>query len=226
LDLLFFRLLNLYGDGLKFFLRVADYQEVISRQQEARLQFLKAQMSPHFLFNTLNNIYSLTIGKAPKAAEMLLLLSELLRYAVYESKNNQVSVESEVRQIEKLIQLHQMKSEVPLSISFDVSDQSNNISIEPMILIPLVENCFKHCNFETLESAYVSVHLSTARNKFEFETINTKDSWEKAKDTIGGVGLENIRQRLSILYPEKHTFLIKDEPTLFTMKLTIDIGHE
>jgi two-component system, LytTR family, sensor kinase len=203
-----------------------EYKEVISRQQEAQLQFLKAQMNPHFLFNTLNNIYSLTIGKAPKASEMLLLLSDLLRYAVYESRKDKVKIESEVKQIQKLIQLFQLKSEKPLSISFDVKNEIDSISIEPMILIPLVENCFKHCNFDSFSGAYVTIRLSTEENKFEFETINTKDNWEKSKDAVGGVGLENIRQRLSILYPEKHSFMIKDEPALFALRLTIHNGHE
>jgi two-component system, LytTR family, sensor kinase len=202
-----------------------EYLQVISRQQEAQLQFLKAQMSPHFLFNTLNNIYSLTIGKAPKASEMLLLLSDLLRYAVYESKNKQVSIESEIKQIEKLIQLFQLKSENPLSISFDIKNKTNTVSIEPMILIPLVENCFKHCNFDSFSGAYVTIRLSTEKNQFEFETINTKDNWEKSRDAVGGVGLENIRQRLSILYPEKHSFVIDDTPTLFKLKLIINQAH-
>lgn len=199
-----------------------EYKEVISRQQEAQLQFLKAQMNPHFLFNTLNNIYSLTVGKAPKASEMLLLLSDLLRYAVYESKKGKVKIGSEVKQIEKLIQLFQLKSEKLLSISLDVKNETDKIFIEPMMLIPLVENCFKHCNFDSFQGAYVAIHLSTEGDKFEFETINTKDDWEKSKDTVGGVGLENIRQRLSILYPERHSFTIKDEPTLFTLRLTIN----
>jgi two-component system, LytTR family, sensor kinase len=198
-----------------------EYKEVISRQQEAQLQFLKAQMNPHFLFNTLNNIYSLTIGKAPKASEMLLLLSDLLRYAVYESKKDKVNIESEVKQIEKLIQLFQLKSEKPLSISFDTHCAQSAIFIEPMILIPLVENCFKHCNFDSLESAYVSIRLSAENSKLEFETINTKDHWEKSKDAVGGVGLENIRQRLSILYPKRYTLDIKDGAALFNLKLTI-----
>jgi two-component system, LytTR family, sensor kinase len=202
-----------------------EYKEVISKQQEAQLQFLKAQMSPHFLFNTLNNIYSLTIGKAPKASEMLLLLSDLLRYAVYESQKKQVSIKSEVTQIEKLIELYQMKSEEPLQITFDSGHLSDHLFIEPMILIPLVENCFKHSNLESFGGAYVSIHLRATASKFEFETINTKDNWEKAKDAVGGVGLENIRQRLLILYPQKHTFVIEDEPTLFKLKLTITYEH-
>jgi two-component system, LytTR family, sensor kinase len=200
-----------------------EYKEIISRQQEAQLQFLKAQMNPHFLFNTLNNIYSLTIGKAPKASEMLLLLSDLLRYAVYESKKDKVKIESEIKQIEKLIQLFQLKSEKTLSISFDVRCKQSTVFIEPMILIPLVENCFKHCNFDSLKSAYVSIRLTAENNKLEFETINTKDHWEKSKDTVGGVGLENIRQRLAILYPKRHTLDIQDEATIFNLKLTIII---
>ncbi len=198
-----------------------EYKEIINKQQEAQLQFLKAQMNPHFLFNTLNNIYSLTIEKAPKASEMLLLLSDLLRYAVYESKKDKVKIESEIKQIEKLIQLFQLKSEKTLSISFDSVCSQSNVFIEPMILIPLVENCFKHCNFDGLENAYVSIRLSTEEHKLEFETINTKDHWEKSKDGVGGVGLENIRQRLGILYPKRHTLSIKDGTTLFNLKLTI-----
>ncbi len=198
-----------------------EYKEVISKQQEAQLQFLKAQMNPHFLFNTLNNIYSLTIGKAPKASEMSLLLSDLLRYAVYESKKDKVKIESEIKQIEKLILLFQLKSEVSLPISLEVPTDLMNLTIEPMILIPLVENCFKHCNFDTNNKAFVSIRLSLANDQLTFETINTKDDWDKSKDSVGGVGLENIRQRLEILYPKGHTLDIKDGTTLFNLKLTI-----
>jgi two-component system, LytTR family, sensor kinase len=230
---LFSVLTTLIVMGLSFFYglliiqskREKEYQDVISRQQEAELQLLKAQMNPHFLFNTLNNIYSLTIGKAPKASEMLLLLSDLLRYAVYDSKSNRVSIKSEITQIEKLIQLYQLKSENQLAISFNKADTQADVSIEPMILIPLVENCFKHCNFDAMEVAHISIRLSTTQEMLSFETLNTKSDWAKPKDAVGGVGLNNIRQRLLIQYPHNHTFDIIEDGNTFHLKLTIQYNH-
>ncbi|MEK7253581.1 MAG: histidine kinase [Bacteroidota bacterium] len=169
---------------------------LISRQNEAQLQFLRAQINPHFLFNTLNNIYSLAVVRSPKTADMVLQLSDLLRYVIYDSREEKVPLEKEAAHIRKFILLFQMRSEEALDIQFKITGNLAGILVEPMILIPMVENCFKHCDFDTNPAAFAKIELTVEDNCLIFKTINTKNYADRQKDSTGGVGLENIRRRL------------------------------
>jgi two-component system, LytTR family, sensor kinase len=199
-----------------------EYQLIILSQQQQQLNFLKAQMSPHFLFNSLNNIYSLTIGRAPQATEMVLLLSDVLRYALYESKNDQVLLTKEIDQIKKLISLYQLKSEVPLRIIFTSSLSSPDVLIEPMILIPLVENCFKHGNIHHALDGFISLALEERNGVIYFRSSNSKEAQSQKAPESGGIGLENIKQRLALLYPGRHALKLTEEANSFAVVLEID----
>lgn len=198
--------------------------EARNKQQEAQLQFLRAQINPHFLFNTLNNIYSLAIVRSEQTAPMVLQLSELLRYVIYESQQEKVALQKEVDQIERFIELFQMRSEHPLEISFEYNDFSPRISIEPMMLIPLVENCFKHGDFDTNEAAFVKIKLTANDHELKFTCSNSKNDALQQKDKVGGVGLDNIRQRLALKYPNRHKLTVEKQEHLFqvAMKLRLD----
>lgn len=198
-----------------------EYQLIIVKQQQQQLDYLKAQMSPHFLFNSLNNIYSLTIGKAPKATEMVLLLAEILRYALYESNNKQVAMRLEIDQINKLISLHKLKSETPLAITFNFLLSTPDALIEPMILIPLVENCFKHGNIHYAPNGFISIELNEKDGVTRFYLKNSKDPQPKKETLDGGIGLKNIRQRLLLLYPDRHSLQVSEEPDSFAVVLQI-----
>jgi two-component system LytT family sensor kinase len=200
-------------------------QAIINEQNEAQLQFLKAQINPHFLFNTLNNIYSLAVIRSEKTSGMVLKLSELLRYVIYEGQAEKVSVPQEVTYIQKYIELFQMRNEEPRSITFSDEGASGDHQMEPMILIPLVENCLKHCDFETNEDAFVRIELEIAESELRFTTVNTRDESNKQKDRTGGVGLENIRKRLLLKYPGKHNLHIENEEKdpIFRVELRIDL---
>jgi two-component system, LytTR family, sensor kinase len=203
-----------------------EYQLIIFKQQQQQLDYLKAQMSPHFLFNSLNNIYSLTIGKAPKATEMVLLLAEVLRYALYESKNKQVALTTEIDQINKLISLYKLKSETPLAITFNSLLSSPTASIEPMLLIPLVENCFKHGNIHHASQGFIFMELNETNGLIRFHLKNSKDTQPKEETKDSGIGLKNIQQRLLLLYPNRHSLLLTEEPDNFTVLLQIDKRNE
>lgn len=203
-----------------------EYQATIARHREAQVEFLKAQMSPHFLFNTLNNIYSLTMEKASLASEMILVLSEILRYAVYETRKDKVSLSDEIVQIKKLIHLYQLKSEHSLPVSITVDVSSTPFFIEPMILIPLVENCFKHGNLETSPDAYIAVLLLEENGNLTFETANSREELPKVKLDAGGIALINIKERLSIRYPNRHRIEIKESPDSFFVRLQILKANE
>ena len=197
------------------------YLAIIAHQRETQVEFLKTQMSPHFLFNTLNNIYSLTIDKAPKASEMILLLSDVLRYAVYKSKESKVDLTTEVGQIKKLLQLHALRSERKPAVTFTVDITSAAVFIEPMILIPLVENCFKHGNIETDPQAYIFIRLWEDSENILFETSNSRDQSTAPKNMGNGIGLKNIRERLSIRYTNRHSLEIKEKENSFSVLLQI-----
>jgi len=194
---------------------------IIRDQQEAQLQFLRAQINPHFLFNTLNNIYSLAVVKSDKAPEMVLRLSNLLRYVVYDGRSEQVELQREARQIREYIELFQLRSETPLDISFEQQGQLESVKVEPMILIPLVENCFKHCDFDTNEAAFVRVRLSAANGAITFRAINSRDGGQQQKDRVGGVGLDNIRRRLELKYKNRYRLEIDEQPGRFEARLLL-----
>lgn len=196
-------------------------QEILSKQSEAQLQFLRAQINPHFLFNTLNNIYSLAVVKSEKTSEMVLKLSNLLRYVIYEGKSQKVQLQSETEHISEYIGLFQMRSENPLDITFDIKGTPEGIMIEPMILIPIVENCFKHCDFDTNKKAFVRIELKCSQTLIAFKTSNSKNDQNKQKDKVGGVGMENIRKRLELKYQNNHHLEIRDEGNVFRVDLEI-----
>ncbi len=201
-------------------------QELLNQHQEAQLQFLKAQINPHFLFNTLNNIYALAITRSTQTSAMILKLSDLLRYVIYESKKQEVLLSGEIEQIQQYIELFQMKSESPLQVNFTVEGTINNVFIEPMILIPLVENCFKHCDFDSNPNAFVEIRLKMDTQQLTFSTQNSKNNANQQKDKTGGVGLDNIRKRLELNRPGQHTLTIDQEAQLFNVKLELIYGKD
>ncbi len=198
-------------------------QLLIQEHQAAELQFLKAQINPHFLFNTLNNIYSLSTIQSPKTPQMVLQLSQLLRYVLYESQNKKVSLLGELTQIEKYIALFQLKNETPVNIQFEKEGSINGQKIEPMMLIPLIENALKHCDFDTNQKAYAKIVVQMVGDILHFSTINSKNDANQQKDEVGGVGLKNIRKRLALNYPNQHELVINNLEYSFEVRLKIKV---
>lgn len=194
----------------------------MGQQKETELQFLKAQINPHFLFNTLNNIYSLAMVRSSKTADMVLKLSNLLRYVIYESQQEVVMLDKEIAHIQQFIELFKMRSEEPLDIRFRTEGMVNGVQIEPMVLIPLVENCFKHCDFDTNpDTVFVDILIKVEKNYLQFTSINTKNDGDRQKDLAGGVGLENIRRRLDLKYPNGYELSTLDLGSTFEVKLKL-----
>lgn len=160
---------------------------IISEQREAQLQALRAQINPHFLFNTLNNIYSLAVVKSDKTAEMVLRLSNLLRYVIYDGRAERVALKREVEHIRQFIELFQMRSEEQLDIKFDTRGEIDGVQTEPMILIPIVENCFKHCDFDTNKRVFVCIDLQVDNEELYFKILNSKDDRHQQKDRVGAL---------------------------------------
>ncbi len=186
------------------------------------LKLLKSQINPHFLFNALNNIYALSAIDTGKTQKSISYLSNMLRYVLYECERPFVPLEKEVAYIEDYIKLFTLKSskKYPIETHFNISNP--RIEIAPMLLIPFVENAFKHSNIEKVESTFIRINISDAKNGIVFKVENTVAAENTTKDEVGGIGLENVKKRLLILYPEKHTLTISEKNNVFAVELNIE----
>lgn len=195
-------------------------KELKTHQLEAELRFLKAQVNPHFLFNALNNIYSLSFTESKKTPEMILKLSDMMSYMLYDCKSEKVKLSSEIEYLRNYIDLQQLKKDGELNIQFDVVGNASNILITPMLFIPFFENVFKHGNMEDTENGWLKSELKVEGNQLSFFIKNSMRT-EPTKKEKGGVGLENIKNRLKLLFPEKHELNIQNSKDTFSVNLKI-----
>ncbi len=192
--------------------------QTIGKHNEAQLRYLQSHLNPHFLFNTLNNIYSLVVTRSEKAPDTLLMLTELLRYSVYQKDGRTVPVSREAEQIDLLIKLFSLRREAPYNITF-IKKELNG-SIEPMILVPLAENCLKHSDLDLNEKGYIHMDLSAGTQGLLFETRNTFDK-SQFKEGGGGVGLLNMKERLNLIYGDNASLDISEEGNVFKVQLKL-----
>jgi LytS/YehU family sensor histidine kinase len=196
------------------------------RQQdkEAELQLLKGQLNPHFLFNTLNNLYGLSVIKSDKLPNLMLKLSDLLRYSLYETKETYVNLESEIKYLENYISLEKIRLEDKTEITFKKEGDFYNKKIAPMLLIVFVENAFKHLDL-TNKNSEVIVEINIKDNQLKFSCkntfdVNTNQNLEKGKS---GIGLQNAKKRLDLIYPNKHLLKIEKGNENYTVNLILDL---
>jgi LytS/YehU family sensor histidine kinase len=184
------------------------------------LQFLKSQLNPHFLFNSLNNIYSLAYQKSEKTADAILKLSDIMRYMIYESNEGWVSLEKEVEYLQNFIELQKLRVKDSASVLFHTQGDIDGQKIVPLILIAFVENAFKH---GVVNDANDPIQINLIANKqiLHFTVRNQKS--KANKDRLGGVGLSNVERRLQLLYPEKHKLTVENTPSHYTIKLILDL---
>ncbi len=194
----------------------------------AELKFLKAQIHPHFLFNTLNNLYALTLKKSSKAPEVVLKLSDLLDYMLYECNVSKVKVEKEIKMLENYIALEKIRYGEELKIDISIDDRVKELLISPMLLLPLVENSFKHGVSGEIHEKRIHINLSTQNDIIEFSIENSRDANRaSAKESYTeGIGLKNVIRRLELVYKNKHELKIDDKNDSFKVVLTIDTKVE
>ncbi len=188
----------------------------------AELQLLKAQVHPHFLFNTLNNIYSFALRSSPKTPELVLKLSSLLSYMLYDCKANEVLLEKELGIMKNYIYLEReryTKLEVSLSFEGDIKDQW----IAPLLLLPFLENAFKHGTSEQLEKPWLSLDVSVKQNMIRCKIANSKN--EMTLPGAKGIGVQNAKRRLDYLYPGRHELKLSDEGDFFVVSLLLKPGR-
>ncbi len=204
------------------------YQEEQKNRQlrqvnlETELRFLKSQINPHFLFNSLNNLYALTLKKSDQAPEVVLRLSNILRYVLYETGEGKVNLEKEIQYLRDYIDLEKIRAGERVDIRFEVHGNPNGFQIEPMLLLTFVENSFKHGAAGVIQNAWIHANLFCTDHTLTFIIKNNKPGQNQGEQVNpGGIGMENIKKRLDLLYPEKHELLVFDEPDSFTVQLTL-----
>lgn len=195
--------------------------EFRSEKLEAELKFLKSQINPHFLFNALNNIYTLTLIKSDQAPDNLLKLSGMLRYMLYDCKADRVPLQKEIEYLRHFIDLHLLKDSRGLNVDVQLDESRPSLSIAPMLFIPFVENAFKHSKVEDREKGWIQIRLSTAEDHILFEVKNSQPEQQFTKDEAGGIGLINVRRQLELLYPDRHELSITPGPEFFLVRLKI-----
>lgn len=201
----------------------AESEKVLKEEKlGTELKLLKAQINPHFIFNALNNIYSLTYTKAEMAPDSVLKLSEMLRYVFYDCSHDHVQLSAEVDYISNFIAFQQMKSEHVQGIQFSHEKVNGSMEIAPMLFIPFIENAFKYSKIEEYIDAYVKIKISSDSNSLNFE-IKNSIPYEGNAIPGNGMGINNVRQRLDLLYPNKHELQITDNDTSYLVNLKIEV---
>lgn len=198
-------------------------KEILKTKLETELRFLKAQTNPHFLFNTLNNIYALARKKSEDTADVVMKLSKLLRFMLYESQKTSIAIIEEIQVLENYIELEKIRYTNKLKLSFHKEVDNNNQLIAPLILLPLVENAFKHGVSENRWDSIIDISLKLNAGVLSFSIINTiaKDSPKSESEHIG---LNNVQRQLELLYPE-HLFSAKKDNDMFTVILEIKLSE-
>ncbi len=190
------------------------------------LKYLKAQLNPHFLFNTLNNLYSYVITKSPKAPEMVLQLSEILDYILYKSQRTSVPLEEETHTIENYIALERIKYENRLKVTFEKNITNDTQKIAPLLLLSIVENAFKHGVSGSIIKPEIKITLTQSDSKLEFNVWNTNVTTKhgnKTDDYKSGIGLTNIKRQLDLIYPKNHKLETNKTNDFFNLKLTLKL---
>lgn len=209
---------------IAWFLIQKEKTELITKNIETELQFLKNQINPHFLFNTLNNLYALTLKKSELAPDVVLKLSEMLRYMLYECNEKEVALEKEMKYIENYIELEKIRISKDVNITVEINGDIHSAKIAPLIIIPFVENSFKHGLKQNLHDPYLQIQTYISSDKLYFSIVNSKASIAAGINyqvQPGGIGLVNVKKRLQLIYPNKHSLQITDHPDRFEIQLTI-----
>lgn len=190
---------------------------------ESQLQLLKAQIHPHFLFNTLNNIYAYTQKASPVASRLVMGLSEMLRYALYEGNKPLVPLVMEIRMIEEYIELEKIRYGNKLELHVAISPGAGKLIIAPLLLLPFVENCFKHGTSNMLDQPWMNLEILIKDDILIMKLLNGKSPQKASRNSKAGIGIINVRKRLALLYPGRHDLSVTDHEEVFIVNLKIQL---
>ncbi|MFY0629295.1 MAG: histidine kinase [Flavobacteriaceae bacterium] len=200
--------------------------EILKKEKATNeLKFLRAQVQPHFLFNTLNNLYALTLAKSDLAPEVVLKLSEMLDFILYQSNQSEIPIEKELELIQGFTELEKLRYGDSLDLRFDYKVDNMNTMIAPLILLPFVENAFKH-GAKGIENPVIKIDIKAISEKLIFEIYNKKSSLitDDKENIRGGIGITNLQRQLELNYPEKYTLVVENEADFYKVQLTINLN--
>lgn len=209
----------------KYYLK--KQQDWVQSEKEkaiAELQLLKAQVHPHFLFNTLNNIYSFSLDNSPKTSGLILKLSSLLSYMLYECNGDEVLLKMEAEIMKNYIDLEKERYGNMIEISWSIEGETDDKYISPLLMLPFLENAFKHGTSEQLDTPWLNVSISVKQNVMLCKIANSKN--EYVPYSMNGIGIDNVKRRLNFLYPGKHELKMNDEGNFFVVSLLINLKKE
>ncbi|MFZ4413154.1 MAG: sensor histidine kinase [Bacteroidales bacterium] len=200
------------------------FKETQRQKLEAELKLLRGQINPHFLFNTLNNLYALSLDKSEKTPPMILHLSDLMRYMLYECRDDHVLLDKEINFIKNYIELEKIRIGDKANFEMKIIGSTGNKQIAPLLFIPFIENAFKHGVNKQLDSSYIRIVFDLEKSAhIKFTIENTIDNREHLVDKkYSGIGIENVKKRLSLLYPDKYSLKITDHQNIFSVELIIE----
>lgn len=223
LVLIYYLLLVVVLSGYFIYWLIANIRFLMNLKNEKKkteLQHLQSQVNPHFFFNMLNNLYGLVDSDREKAKRLILQLSDMMRYSIYEGQKELVTLEQEVAFIQHFLELHEMRYHKKVTINFNVDIQNLNLKLTPLLFIILVENAFKHGVEVLRDNAYVTIDLTEKNHIIKFYIENNFDTELK---TENGIGLFNLKRRLELIYPKKHEFTERITNDVYTTKLLLKL---
>lgn len=210
--------------GIDYVRSINRTKELENKRLEAELSFLRSQIQPHFFFNTLNNLYALSLIKSEKAPETILKLSELMSYVIYQGKSKRVKLSSEIKHIHDYLDLERIRYSDKLEINIEINGTMEGHYMPPLILIPFIENCFKHGNTQADKIPIdIKIHIEPSKLVYSVKNEISSENENLEKDKRNGIGIKNLRRRLDLLFNENYSLEIQQDMSTFTVNLSMPL---
>ncbi|RVU02975.1 histidine kinase [Mucilaginibacter limnophilus] len=193
---------------------------------QAELSFLKGQIHPHFLFNTLNNLYALSLGQSKQTPQVILGLSNILRYMLYECNTAQVMLKRDVEILQSYVALEKIRYEERLDLNFNINGDARQQKVTPLLMLPLIENAFKHGVSETVDAPWINIELQIKSDQLLLKVSNSKAKTVSNKQAFENVGLANLQKRLDLLYPKRFSLELCDEADVYIAILQLNLNDD
>jgi len=213
----------LFKIGKDWYLKVQRNLQLQKENTETQMRLLTAQLHPHFLFNTLNNIYSQTQIESPKGSRMIMGLSDMLRYILYEGQKPLVPLKQELQMLIEYINLEKIRYGNKLDVHVLTPDNPDNLYIAPLLLLPFVENCFKHGASNILENPWINLTVEVKDSTIVMKLMNGKALSKENNRYIAGIGVNNVRQRMELLYKNKYDLQLREDDEVFVVDLRVEL---
>ncbi|MFH0736778.1 MAG: histidine kinase [bacterium] len=212
----------------RWFINQQINQKLVQENLEAELKFLKAQMNPHFLFNVLNSLYALALKKSDRTPEMILKLSSMLDFILYESNVKYIPLEKEIKLVNDYVELEKLRYGLRLNFEFNIIGTMDNIKIAPLIIFPFIENSFKHGVSTNLDNPWIKINLNIQDSFILLTVANSKSKIKSEKNSSHseGIGLTNVKRRLDLIYAHSYELNIVDEDNKHSVYLNLSLNNK